>query len=87
MIGDSPKRRREDTGGESSETILGRIDERLKNIVEKMTNDNKSFNEHKEDFKKHIEEDDRNFRRIDKTIYICSGVIMAVIFVAKIIFR
>lgn len=46
-----------------------------------------ALGEYKLDFKQHIKEDDNNFKRIDKTIYIASGFITAVILIVRVVFK
>lgn len=68
MPWDGIKRRSEDHGEEAPEAILARIDERTKNMGEKITAHMISFEEHRK-------EDDRNFAGIYKLVWIGVGVI------------
>lgn len=54
---DGIKRRSEDNGGESPEVILARIDERVKNM-------NQKLDSHVDTFKTHVEEDKGSFKII-----------------------
>lgn len=67
MPWDGIKRRSEDSGGESPETILARIDERQKNMNDKILLFYTDFQEHKQ-------EDDRNFKIINRLIYAGGGI-------------
>lgn len=67
MSWDGIKRRAQDTGEESPEVILARIDERVKNMNEKLVVHMVSFEEHRH-------EDDKNFARIYKLVWIGVGV-------------
>lgn len=67
MSWDGIKRRSEDDGGEAPETILARIDERVKNINEKLTLHMTSFEIHKKD-------DDKNFGGLYKLVYAGGGI-------------
>jgi hypothetical protein len=74
MPWDGIKRRSEDNGGESPETILARIDERLKNMNEKLLVHIVSFEEHRK-------EDEKNFAGIYKLVWIGCGILGAVQFI------
>lgn len=73
MTWDGIKKRAEDNGEENPEIILARIDERVKNMNEKLTVHIVSFEEHRK-------EDDKNFGGIYKLVWIGVGVIGAVQF-------
>lgn len=74
MTWDGMKRRSEDSGGESPDAVLARIDERVKSIKNDLSS-------HLEDFKKHKEDDTKNFAGLYKNQYIGYGVILAINFV------
>lgn len=59
----------------------------LVEVVQILKNHVDNFNMHRNEFVKHREEDGVNFKRIDKTIYLATGVVTAVIFVVRIIFK
>lgn len=60
------RRRAEDNNSESAQTILARIDERLKNL-------NKNFNDHLINYEAYTKANDANIRGIYKTLYIGIG--------------
>lgn len=68
MVWDGIKRRAEDNGGESPDVVLARIDERVKNMNDKLVIHIVSFEEHRK-------EDDRNFAGIYKLVWIGVGVL------------
>lgn len=74
MSWDGIKRRSEDNGGENPEIILTRIDERVRNMNEKLTLHMVSFEEHRK-------EDDKNFAGLYKWVFIGVGVVGALQFV------
>lgn len=80
MSWDGIKRRSSDNNGEDPEVVLARIDERVKSL-------NENFSAHVNGFKIHLIEDDKNFKRLDKTVYLATGVVTAVIFIVRIIFK
>lgn len=67
MVWDGIKKRAEDNGSESPDVILGRIDERVKNMNEKLTFHMVSFEEHKK-------EDDKNFNGLYKIAWGGAGI-------------
>lgn len=68
MTWDGIKRRAEENGEEGPEVILARIDERVKNMNEKLIFHMVSFEEHKK-------EDDKNFSGLYKFAYIGVGAV------------
>jgi hypothetical protein len=80
MPWDGMKRRAEDRGEESPETVLARIDERVKNISEKLTVHMVSFEVHKVD-------DDKNFSRITWLLGIGAGIMGTVQFIGFMIHK
>lgn len=59
----------------------------LVQMVEILKNHVNNFDMHREDYKEHKQEDKINFKRIDKTIYTATGVLIAVVFIARIVFK
>lgn len=80
MPWDGIKRRISDSGGEDPEIVLARIDERVRSLKD-------DFSNHVTGFKYHLIEDDKNFKRIDKTVYLATGVVTAVIFIVRMVFK
>lgn len=68
MVWDGLKRRAEDSGNESPDVILARIDERTKNMKEKLDT-------HVRNFEDHVEKDDKNFAGLYKWMWIGIGII------------
>lgn len=68
MPWDGINRRAEDNGGESPKVILARIDERVKNMNEKLVVHMVSFETHKID-------DEANFKSVNRWIFIGVGII------------
>lgn len=66
-------RRSDDHGGESAQTILGRIDERLQNLTQ-------NLNEHLRKYDEHVVQNDKDIRGLYKNQYIGYGVILALNF-------
>lgn len=77
MSWDGIKRRSEDSGGENPEIILARIDERVKNMNDKLTVHMVSFEEHKK-------EDDKNFNGLYKLAWMGGGVVSFISFLILI---
>ena len=73
-------RRMEDKGQDSPQTMLARIDERTKNMNEKLIAHMVSFEVHKVD-------DDKNFRGLYRTVYIGVGIVLALQFVGFMIHK
>ena len=68
MSWDGIKRRADDSQGDSPEVLLARIDERTKNMNDKLVAHMVSFETHKID-------DEKNFQNINKWIFIGVGII------------
>jgi len=68
MPWDGIKRRLQDEGKEEPEVILARVDERVKNMNEKVTLHMVSFEEHKK-------EDDKNFAGLYRLVWIGVGIL------------
>lgn len=73
MPWDGVRRRSEDNGSESPDTILARIDERVKNMNDKLTT-------HMIDFTVHKKEDDNNFKGLYKIAWGGGGIFAFVSF-------
>lgn len=56
-------------------------------MIEIQANTVKELEEHKNDYKEHKTEDNANFKRIDKTISVATGVVVAVVFIVRIIWK
>lgn len=67
MPWDGIKTRSEDNGYESPEVVLARIDERTKNMKEKM-------DIHVENFDKHVEKDEKSFAGLYRLVWAGSGI-------------
>lgn len=67
MTWDKIKSKAEENGDESPQVVLARIDERVKNINEKITLHMVSFEEHKK-------EDDKNFGGLYKLVWAGGGI-------------
>lgn len=67
MPWDGVRKRQEDSGGESPETILARIDERVKNLNDK-------FLLYYVDFQEHKKEDTKNFGGLYKLVWAGGGI-------------
>lgn len=74
MVWDGLRKIAQDQGRESPEIILARIDERVKNMNDKLLLHIVSFEEHKKD-------DDKNFGGLYKTVYTGVGIVVAIQFV------
>ena len=68
------------TNKESNETLLARIDERVKNISDKMTIHMVSFEEHKID-------DNKKFDGLNQKVWIGVGIIGTIQFISMFIHR
>jgi len=64
----SEQRRASDKGIESNDVILARIDERVKNISDKLVSHMVSFETHKVD-------DEGNFKSVNRLVWIGVGII------------
>lgn len=59
----------------------------IKHFVKSMEKAETDLKEHKVDFKEHKNEDTANFKRIDKTLYLATGVVTAVVFIVRVLFK
>lgn len=73
MVWDGIKRRAEDSGNESPDVILARIDERTKYMKEDLEKHVNNFNDHKS-------EDTKNFAGLYKWVWIGTGIIGSIQF-------
>lgn len=63
-----------------AESENGNISNAIANIISAQS-------KHDEKFEKHKEDDNSNFKRIDKTIYLATGILTAVVFIVRIVFK
>lgn len=77
MPWDGIRRRSEDTGKESPEIILARIDERTKNMQDQ-------FDKHSDNFNKHVEKDENNFNGLYRLAWAGGGIFSFVTFMIMI---
>lgn len=78
MPWDEIKRMSEDSGGESPQVILARIDERVKNLNDK-------FLIFYVDFQEHKKEDAKNFNGLYKLVWAGGGIFAFITFVITIV--
>lgn len=71
MVWDGIQRRKTDSGTETTEMVLARIDERTKNLDFKI-------NTHITHFDLHVEDDKKNFAGLYKIAYVGIGIMVVI---------
>lgn len=70
--------------GEDRRKGLNSDHDNLIEVIQILKSHVANFDHHRQDFRNHIHEDETNFKRIDKTIYMATGVLSVVIYIINV---
>jgi hypothetical protein len=80
-------RRKDDAYIKELLITLQKDHDQITRLVEVIAIHVNNFSEHRSEFKQHLVDDDTNFKRIDKTIYTATGIVVSVLFLLEVVLK